>query len=199
MNSNARKPSGFTLLEVMLALFIFAIVITIISQGFNIALRTEEQIDQVQQKLAQLQLAETIITRDMSQMVNRPIRDDRGGLLAPILVAPEKDVLVEFTRSGVVNPFATTQRSTLTRVAYVLEGDRLLRRTWRVLDRAPRTEAEDKLLLTGVSGFTIEWLIGDEFVRADADLGVLPRAVRIVLTQNKLDMTRIIALPGGDV
>ena len=183
----------------MLAMFIFAIVITIISQGFNIALRTEQQINQVSHELAQLQLAETIITRDISQMVNRPIRNERGDLLPPLLVLSERNVIVEFTRSGVINPFATANRSTLIRVAYVLDGNRLMRRTWRVLDRAPRTEAQDKLLLTDVSAISIEWLVDNEFVAADTNLNDLPRAVRIVLTQGKRTMTRIIALPGGVV
>jgi general secretion pathway protein J len=88
-----------------------------------------------------------IMQRDVMQMIARPVRDQLGDPLEPMLIGA--DGLIEFTRLGWRNPLGLP-RSDLQRVGYVAQDGDLLRAYWRVLDRAPDTEPVLQALLTGV-------------------------------------------------
>ncbi len=157
-NNTISTTNGFTLLEILIALFIFAIVGVIASSGLRSVLKDQEVSTRKSTQLAQLQLAIIVIERDLMQIVNRSVRVENGELL-PALIANENDQpSLQFTHAGYINPQATRHQSTLQRVRYRLSEGKLLRETWPMLDRTSTQEPDAQVLLTGVQSMTFEFL-----------------------------------------
>jgi general secretion pathway protein J len=154
MSTSPRRPTGFTLIELLVALAIFAIMSVIAYGGLRSVLDARDRAATSADRLAELQLAFTIIGRDLEQAVDRPIRDEFGDA-EPAMEGSEKNL--EFTRGGWRNP-AGLQRSEMQRVGYALEGEELQRWTWSVLDRAQNSEPRSTTLLAGVQEFSLRYL-----------------------------------------
>jgi general secretion pathway protein J len=153
------KHRGFTLLELLVAVAIFAVLAVISYSGLNSVLKTREHTSRAAEALHELQMSMTIIQRDLSQIADHPIRDQFGdrqpGLLAgEELSADER--LIEFTRHGWRNP-AENLRSTLQRVAYALEEETLYRAYWPRLYRGPEAEPLRAKMLDDVERVLFEF------------------------------------------
>jgi general secretion pathway protein J len=135
---------GFTLLEVLIALTVFAILATITSSSLYYAFTTRTRVNEQSDRLGALQLAISIIEQDSIQTVERGIRGNEMRLFPPFIGRLQ---YIELTRDGNVNPKSMEKRSTLIRVAYLCEGNKLLRRTWASLDPKDRNTFEDKILI----------------------------------------------------
>ena len=151
---------GFTLVEVLVALAVFAIIGVMAARILAGMVDISEFTQQRGQVLAATQRAFAIIERDIEQLAHRPVRDEMGDPTAAVTVGGV--TLAEFTRAGWQNPLGYP-RPELQRVAYVVEDDTLVRKFWPVLDRAPDTEPVAQTLLTGVAAAT--------FVARDSDGG----------------------------
>jgi general secretion pathway protein J len=139
------KFFGFTLIEVMISLFILTIVGIIVTTGLNLVVRTHEHIENKIKALGELQLALMMIERDIQQIVNRPIMDENGRIRPAFIIS---DTELEFTRTGFMNPFGRGQRSSFQRVAYKMNGTNFVRSSWNVLDRNSDTKAESQILIS---------------------------------------------------
>ena len=170
---------GFTLLELLIALGIFSLLSVMAYGGLKVVLSAREQTAAQSERLARLERAVLFLGRDIVQAVDRPVRDALGDPL-PALTGGE-GAGVELTRSGWSDP-AGTQRSALRRVAWVLDGRALVRKTWPVLDRAQASEPYPVNMLEGVQA--LKW----GFLTAEGDwiddwppeesTSALPRAIR---------------------
>ncbi|VAX14512.1 hypothetical protein MNBD_GAMMA24-890 [hydrothermal vent metagenome] len=139
-----RKPTdsrnkGFTLLELLVAMSIFALLAIMAYAGLGTVLDTRRVLEQNMDRLAELQKTVLFIRRDLSQIVNRGIRNQYGDY-QPALSASALNVgldapVIEFTHTGYSNPLGI-KRSHLQRVAYHLKDHVLYRDSWQVLDRA---------------------------------------------------------------
>ena len=148
---------GFTLLEILLALTIFAIVGLVSSQLLSQTVDSQATLSASGQRLQDIHRAMQVLQRDFMQLTNRPIRDEFGALQAPLLIGT--DGMVEFTRAGWRNPLGLP-RAEVQRVAYRWDDEKLLRAYWIVLDRAQDSEPTHQTLLEGVS--QIEFYALDE-------------------------------------
>lgn len=145
---------GFTLLELLVALAIFAMMAVLAYSGLSTVLTVQANTDQLATQLAQLQVAFGWLGRDLQQQVARPIRDEYGD--RQFSIRGESSYL-ELTRAGWRNP-AQQPRSSLQRVAYRLEKDKLLREYWVVLDRAQDSQAIPLDLLEQVEALQFRFL-----------------------------------------
>jgi len=138
------KYRGYTLIEIMVALSVFAILATITAGVMYHVFSTRARVAQQADQLNQLQLVMTLLSHDTVQFIPRSIRvkDDHN---FPMFIGTNE--YTEFTRGGLVNPHAAGQRSTLKRIAYLCKDKRLVRRSWETLDSPNRNSFEDKLLL----------------------------------------------------
>jgi len=198
----ATRNSGLTLLELLIALAVFAVLAVMAYGGLKAVLDADQATKEQAEALARLQWSITLITGDLDQVAARPIRDAYGDN-APALDGRRNGYL-EWSRAGWVNP-AGQLRSDLQRVAYGVENGRLVRIVWYVLDRAQDSEPQREVLMEDVKGIAFRMLDRDRAWREiwpasmnTTDLAALPRAVEIVLTTERWgEVRRLLALPGG--
>jgi general secretion pathway protein J len=151
------RQQGFTLLEVLIASIIFAIMAVMAYGGLQNVIDNSQSSKQALNRLQQLQKCISVLNRDMLQIIPRPIRDEYGTTQPALSTSTNLDYIVEFTRSGRPNP-TTAALSTLQRVAYQLEEDKLIRLQWPHLDRTQEVEPRKSILIDNVEDVTISFL-----------------------------------------
>jgi general secretion pathway protein J len=199
--NRSRHTRGFTLIELLVALLIFAIFAAIAYGGLDQVLTAKARTTRESERLADLQTAFTWIARDIEQAVDRPIRDAYGD---PAEAMIGGGTSLELTRAGWRNPAGLT-RSNLQRVAYTLDDGRLRRGYWRVLDRAPDSEAHESVLLNDVQEMELrfldeqgQWQPAWPVTNAAGDVVPMPRAVELSLEIDGWGrITRLFQIPDG--
>ena len=152
-----RSQHGFTLLELLVSLAIFAILSVIAYQGLQSMLEARSRIEREASRMTELQSLFTLLGRDLEQAAGRPVRDSFGD---PQPALQGDATQLAFTRAGRRNP-AAFRRSTLQRVAYLLDEERLLRRSWPALDLAADSLPGESVLGEGIQGLEIRYLDRD--------------------------------------
>lgn len=158
--SPAMRPSarGFTLLEVLVAVAIFAVIGVLAMSGYNELIGQSRHVELTAARIQAVQSAVMRMSQDFAQLEPRPIREPLGDTNEPALRADRRtDTLVEFTRAGWSNP-AGTPRATLQRVAYRVQDGRLLREYWVVLDRTMGVGPVRAELLDGVERVRLRFM-----------------------------------------
>lgn len=138
--------AGFTLVELILAIGISALIAVAAYAGVRVAVAADEGLRAEATRLYELQRALNIIEEDLSQIRPRSATTAGGVRQAAFKGGVLQRPLLAFTRAGVPNP-AGLQRSELQRVEYVLEDGRLWRRHRWVLDGADAARPADAVLL----------------------------------------------------
>lgn len=189
-----RGHSGFTLLELLIAITIFAIIVTFVYAGLDVVLDTKHQTDEHLDQLAKLQLGLNLIGRDIEQTVDRPIRNEYGDSQHALQTGGLSGLLLELTRGGFANPMKLA-RSELQRVGYQLEDETLYRITWPALDRAQDSTPRRQKLFGGVKGIELNYFDQamerhtqwppQEGSGQNQTSSALPKAVELILELDK--------------
>lgn len=161
MNRRGRSTTrGFTLIEVLIASSIFSIISIAAFAGFNVINRTKIAQEYTQQQLTELERAFLIMSQDITQMTPRAISDELGGERRPIEVSNYNGTVLEFSRSGWINPAPETlpAHSEIQRVAYAAVDGKLQRITWYQLDRMVEGNEKKRTLLSDVDGLSWRFL-----------------------------------------
>ena len=191
---------GFTLLELLVALAVFALLSTLGYAGLQSLLQTHAASVERAEAFALLNRALALLQRDLEQAVARPIRDAQGDAVAPLSATDSATTRLELTRNGWLHP-GRWSTPMLQRIGYRLEGRRLLRDTWPVLDRAPDTTARETLLLDEVARLQLRFLDAGGNWRASwppaADAEPLPAAIELRLDLDRWgSVRRLYRVPG---
>lgn len=147
-----RGTHGFTLIEMLIALAVFAVLGVMASQLLSRMVDVHDVASTRGQRLSDVQRAMQIMQRDIMQVSQRGVRDELGDPLVHFRLGG--DVALEFTRRGWRNPLGQ-RRSELQRVAYRVTDGVLYRYYWNVLDRAQDSEPIVQELLSDVENFEI--------------------------------------------
>ncbi|MBK8182220.1 MAG: type II secretion system minor pseudopilin GspJ [Candidatus Competibacteraceae bacterium] len=197
---------GFTLLESLIALAVFAIMSIAAYSGLRSVLFTRAAVEVQSQRLAAVQLTLFRIEQDIEQAIPRGIRDEYGEPQAALFGGELTSDRLTLTRAGWDNPLGQP-RANLQRVAYRFREGRLWRLHWDVLDRGGLNEPRETLLLEQVREFRIRFLDQADWrnewpsatTGTDGDpkaLDALPRAVEISLTlEDWGEIIRLLPLP----
>ena len=153
-------PPGFTLLELLVAVAIFAVLSAMAYGGLRNVIDNSQQTETAMKRLQQVQLAMLKISRDLTQLSPRNIRDEYGNTSNYIVTDQSGDVFIEFTRGGRRNP-AEMLRSHLQRVAYKFEENTLSRLHWPHLDRTQEMQPYESVLLEEVESASVRFLDKD--------------------------------------
>ncbi|HKK23184.1 MAG TPA: type II secretion system minor pseudopilin GspJ [Pseudohaliea sp.] len=153
----AARPSGFTLVEVLIALAVTAFVAAAAYAGLSAVIDGVEATRAVARRTEDLNRAFMILSRDLRQFAPRPVRDEFGELEPALSGGPLAPFPLTLTRTG-WHPSAGQPRSHLERVSYYLEDNALWRLSWPVLDRASSVEPVRVRLLDGVDGLELRFL-----------------------------------------
>ena len=198
------RQQGFTLLELLVAMAIFAIIGLAATGGLNAVIDQSLAAKNSLTELNDLQRAMRFLTTDLYQLHPRIVRDELGRGDEPALLANgQDDYLIRFSRECWRNP-AGLPRSTIQRVQYRLEEETLIREQWPVLDRTLASEQTALELLEGVTELEFEFLdYSDQWqiqwppVTPGGANEVWPRAIRINLTlKNNGKLQRLIEVAG---
>ena len=130
-----RKCGGFTLIEVLVALVVFAIMSALAYGTLSQTLVSAEILSARMDRLQAIQRTMRLIGQDFLQLAPRPVRDELGDSFGPALRTDfQTGFALELTRGGWTNPIGLP-RGTMQRAAYRLEDGELIRYHWNVLDR----------------------------------------------------------------
>jgi general secretion pathway protein J len=192
------SEAGFTLVELLVALAIFALIsvagVMLLRSGSDTQIAVKERLE----RLSRNNRLYNAIEGDLAQAIARPVRDLAG---QPVPTFTENDAgtpsaLFGLVRTGWSN-FDEAPRAGLQRVAYVLaEGD-LKRMTWPMLDGAVPTEAAT--LIEDVSAAKVQFRDDNGDWRGDwtaTDAAALPRAVELRLSIKGKPEQRMLFLVG---
>ena len=153
--------AGMTLIEILVAMSVFAILAALAYGGLNTVLDTREVVAGEADRLAEMQRSFARLGRDFEQAAPRNIRDVHGDSQPAMQSGGEVDeetqILAEFTLGG-KRLLPGQQRSRLQRVAYAIKGNTLLRMNWSVLDRAQDSKPYITEILSGVESVEIQFL-----------------------------------------
>lgn len=201
-----RRDRGFTLIEVLVASVILAILAVMAHRGVADTRLAVERVRDHMTRVRDVQRAVTLMTADFRQLAPRPVRELVGDGYRPALLRDPNAVnLVELTRAGWPNT-AGTARGTDQRVTYALEDRKLIRRHWNVADPTLSNEPVSRDLLDDVERVEIRYLnSGREWQAQWPPLGAAPEvalfmrpmAVEIVVVLADFgEIRRLVEVPG---
>ena len=199
------RQSGLTLIELVVAIGLLAVMTLMTYRGFDSMLRASEQVQSESERWQAVSMLFERIGSDVGQATRRPVRAGDDSLLPEWLglapsankaEAPLEDKInaqLEFTRKS---PAGADE----VRLGYRLRQERVELLIWRVLDRAPASSADVHPLLDGVKDLRFRYLDAsgnwnDSWPAADK-LQALPRALALELTlKDGTTLQRLFALP----
>ncbi|OGT38531.1 MAG: type II secretion system protein GspJ [Gammaproteobacteria bacterium RIFCSPHIGHO2_12_FULL_37_14] len=141
--NNRIKISGFTLLEILVALFIFTILSLLLAGGLHSVIQAQSITSQSAERLHQLQVTLLLMSRDIEQAINRPIIVSSGRNEKAFIGTYR---MFSFTHVGLANP-ENIVRSSMQHTQYRFDQGALWRTTWPVVDQAPQSRAHSRQLL----------------------------------------------------
>lgn len=197
---------GFTLLELLVALAIFAFMAAVMYSGTQLVIEEREVVNERLTELQNMQRTVRLLQTDFTQLYPRAVRDELGRGAAPALATERQaEITVLLTRTGWRNPDNLNPRGNLQRVRYRYDPETatLYRDYWPVVDRVLASEPREEELLQGVTDFNVEFLDGSDNWQEGWPLpgatnnSVLPRAVRYRLELTTYgEITRLVEVAG---
>ncbi|MFT5226119.1 MAG: general secretion pathway protein J [Polaribacter sp.] len=149
---------GFTLIEMVIAVAIFAVMMVIAFPGLTHIAKVGDQVGQSNRRLSELQFALTYLNRDWMQVSSRKILDQYGDEKPHIVIENNG---ISFTHSGWSN-LLQHKRSELQRVQYRVKANQLIRQYWISLDQTTAEEPISTVLIDNVESFAVYFIDGSE-------------------------------------
>jgi len=200
-----RRAQGFSLIELLVALAVFAALAAAAYGGLAQIAQTRGALAKQQDRFAQIVRAVSTLERDLRQAISRPVRGNGRGEWLPALAGTGDRI--ELTRVGFANPLAEP-RSNLERIAYAVDAQKLMRGRYATLDRAPDASPAATAVLDATRAVSFRYLGSDGAWRstwppseapAGTDLKpveLLPRAIEFrVATLDAGELRRVVELP----
>ncbi|USD65183.1 type II secretion system minor pseudopilin GspJ [Vibrio sp. SCSIO 43136] len=201
----SRRSQGFTLIEVLVSIAIFASLSVAAYQVVSQIQRSNEVSQEKTQRIEQLQRSLVFMDNDFRQMTLRQWRDDGEELSTKLLRyedylldSDEKGVL--FARGGWQNPQQVFPRSEVTKVGYRVRENKLERVWWRYPDTQSGEPPLVRVMLDNVESMTLKFYDGQSWKSAWDKDKALPKAVELTLKLKDYgELTRVYLTPGSEL
>ncbi|GAA6205203.1 type II secretion system minor pseudopilin GspJ [Thalassotalea sp. SU-HH00458] len=201
-----QKSRGFTLIEVLLAIAIFAMISLASFSVFDGVIQSERFSNEKMQRLNDIQRAWLVIERDFLQIAARSMRIEGEAPLENFIHTEQgsfstSDESIAFVRHGWTNPGLLIPRSDLQSVAYRINENVLERLHFNFVDAVTGEEPRVRKLIEQVTGIEIEYyyknkwqntLIKAQFPQAikliveTEDIGIIERKFLVADGLNKV-------------
>ncbi len=199
-----RVKRGFTLVELLVAIAIFAVLSALGWKVFDYIVKVKDRNAVHEQTLAELQEAYQQMLRDTVQMA--PLTANINGDIQPALTL--QNGRLTFSKSGVTDPLRQGI-SPDERVEYQFRADekKLYRLKYTNLNQTGQDQPDSSVLLNGVEKYEITALNPNELnawpdasldLTQPAELMRLPRGLKIRLTVNGVDYEWLFSLLNTD-
>ena len=196
-----RGAGGFTLLELLVAITIFAVLAVLSFGSVRNMLSFDTGLQSATRRYETLRYAVVIMEQDLGAVAPRSVRDALGAS-EPALRAGLKGELLTFTRR-VPDVSHFEGGPALRRIRYRVQDGSLYRDVWDGLDRTPDTGLHTQRLLRDVKALKLRFFDGGgwvEFWPRDenaASQEQLPQGVEFSIEfNNALSLRRVVARPG---
>jgi len=144
---------GYTLIEVLVALFIFVILVSMISFSFTRLLKNTEIIKSNEERLIDIQTALVTLQFDLAQTIAKPIVISSNELQGSFYT--QSNVL-HFYKTGNINPEERLARSSIEEIQYKIVNNNLI----KITKEDNSTKTINQILLRGVDA--LEWQFIDK-------------------------------------
>jgi general secretion pathway protein J len=187
------KKSGFTLIELMVAILIFAVISIISYRTLASLVATKQIVTTTQDKWSGFGNAVSWLTTSWNRSIPLVIRDENGNII-PAVIGKDKlngafDAQLEMTLSGYIGDpiYGSTPPK---RLGFRFDSGKLFLVTWPVLNRVITTQPQLDLLMDNVASFQQSFLYPDKQWRDDwpatgaAQQNLMPQGLRITIIMN---------------
>ncbi len=199
------KQNGFTLIEILIAIAIFATLSLAAYQILQGVLRSGEISREHDKHLVEIQRGMLLIERDFVQMVARISRTGNAEDEKLQVLYVGKKVLdsdsegIEFNRLGWTNPLNLLPRSTILRVGYRVKNNQLQRLYYLHPDIVAGEKPEQQVILNDVDSLSFRFWDDDWIDTWNADK-TIPKGIEMTInSQHYGELKRVFILPDSTV
>lgn len=201
--SNKRRAQGFTLIEMILAVAIFALISMASFQILSTVTESNSHSEEVIADLHGVERAFFWIERDFLQATKRKVRVDGEAptdnvFVGGDLIMESQDGAVAFTHDGWRNPGMVLPRSEIQSVSYRMFEDNLERSFYNYPDPVEGETPRVQVLLENIIALKFEYF-GEEGWGNEWNQPGIPTAVKVIIETESLgEVERWFKLAGGE-
>lgn len=206
-----RGSGGFTLLEMLVAMALLALLGLAAALTLNSGLRSQQVMGESIESLQRLQLTQQLLRRDLEQLVVRQGRNERGDVRTQVLVAPaggdSQGLLLDFYKTGRRILSRSSPGSGLERVRYRLRDGQLIRESSPLIDTPVGTKWHSATLLEAVADVDLRFFYNHTWVdqwpplhgaAGQGSAAMLPQALELTIETDRYGaVAQIVLLPSA--
>ncbi len=158
-NSRYCLSTGFTLIELMIAIFISALIFTLMIFGLKTMIHHYRALEIHQHIFKEMQMNFWECQQDFANLMPRKVTDENHMLL-PVFMGNNQSIEM------------TTSRGSLIRRAYFYEASKkqFIERTYAVLDRIKNNQYKDKVLFNGINAVEFKYFVNQLGAQSESDI-----------------------------
>lgn len=194
-----RRSSGFTLVEMLLALAILAALSVAAVTVLQNVMRADTLTRDKGGRMQALQQTFSQMAADFSQIIPRRSRDSASLFFAGRFQLGSDDWAIAFSRNGWPNPLGLLPRSEIQNVSYRLRDSQLERLSYEQQDPLPGSQPTVTIVLRGVRAFRLRFYASGRWQDEWLQTQTLPQGLEVTLTLEPYGEIRRLFLltPGG--
>ena len=192
--NNKNLRSGFTLIEVLIAIIIMTVIAVISTNILQSSLSSREFTNQSLERIKKINLASNLVRRDFRQSVNVPMKDLYGQPLKATFLSPEGSKRFIFT--VLVNRYSE-ETSGVRRVEYLFNENSFIRRQYFAGNPYSSGDYSESVLFKDIDDVKISFSEGIKWGNSwpldELTQRSIPRLIQIQLMQNNKSIEWIIS------